>query len=58
MDIMSAVTVKLLDDNELYGRIKSNARNTVQTRFDLRVQTKKLVDIYESSISEKNREAD
>ena len=58
-ELASAVR-RLLNDNELYERIKSNARNTVQTRFDMRVQTRELLDIYESLISEKkeNREAD
>ena len=41
----------LLEDKELYNTISSRARETVQSRFDMKKQSFKLLDLYESLIS-------
>ncbi|MDF1537789.1 MAG: glycosyltransferase family 4 protein [Candidatus Thorarchaeota archaeon] len=50
---LASAIKRLLSDSELYDQIRNNARSTVQERFDIQVQTKKLVDIYTTLLAEK-----
>ncbi len=53
---LASAVERLLGDSDLYTRIRTNARKTVQTRFDIKAQTRKLVDIYLGLIAEKKGE--
>ena len=53
---LASAVERLLSDRELYARISTNARKTVQIRFDMKIQTKKLVEIYSALIAKKKGE--
>jgi glycosyltransferase involved in cell wall biosynthesis len=47
--------ITLLTDKNLYTNISNNARKTVESKFDMKNQSAKLLDIYRKLISKKKR---
>jgi glycosyltransferase involved in cell wall biosynthesis len=54
VELAKAVEI-LLTDDEIYQNIKNNTRKTVESRFDMKKQSLKLLDLYRSMIVKRKK---